>query len=150
MSEMLLPRGITGFWGVTTAPPPLLDGKAFCHMCHTLARKNGGIISEVDTDTTARNFYSAKFRRYDDSIFILQNAHYPYAAFAQRDVSGSFILTSRPEWLQLPEDLVRLLSLDEVNQDWRSLWQELGPEELEQVRYWNPQTVGEIIFNTWD
>ena len=104
----------------------------------------------MDTDTTARNFYSAKFRRYDDSIFILQNAHYPYAAFAQRDVSGSFILTSRPEWLQLPEDLVRLLSLDEVNQDWRSLWQELGPEELEQVRYWNPQTVGEIIFNTWD
>ena len=26
----------------------------------------------------------------------------------------------------------------------------LGPEELEQIRCWDPQTVGEIIFNTWD
>ena len=27
---------------------------------------------------------------------------------------------------------------------------ELAPEDLEQIRYWNPQTVGEIVFNTWD
>lgn len=30
------------------------------------------------------------------------------------------------------------------------LCRELSQEELEQLRYWNPQTVGEIIFNTWD
>lgn len=147
---MILPRGITGFWSGNAAPPPFLDEKAFRRMCYTLARKNGGAVTEVDTDTTVRNFYSAKLSRYDQSIFILQNIYYPYGAFAQRDDSDRFILTSRPEWLRLPESPVRFLSPDELNQNWRGLCGELSPEELEQIRYWNPQTVGEIIFNTWD
>ena len=147
---MILPRGITGFWSVSTAPLPLLDEKAFRQMCHTLSRKNGGAVTEVDTDTAARNFYSAKLSRYDQSIFVLQNVHYPYVAFAQRDTSGGFIWISQPEWLQLPEGSVRFLSPSELTRDWHDLCGELSSEELEQIRYWNPQTVGEIVFNTWD
>ena len=147
---MVLPRGITGFWSVNAAPLPLLDEKAFRQMCHTLSRKNGGAVTELDTDTYPRNFYSAKLSRYDQSIFLLQNIHYPYAAFAQRDASGRFVLTQQPEWLQLPESPVQFLSFDELDQDWRSLCGELSPEELDQIHYWNPQTVGEIIYNIWD
>lgn len=147
---MILPRGITGFWSVNTAPPPFLDEKAFCRTCHALARENGGAVTEMDTDATAWNFYFAKIQRYDASVFILQNVHYPYAAFAQRDAFGGFLLTRPPQWLQLPEGPVRFLRPDELNQDWRGLCGELAPEELEQIRYWNPQTVGEIIFHTWD
>ena len=119
-------------------------------MCHALARENGGVVTEVDTDTAARNFYSAKLSRYDQSVFILQNIHYPYIAFAQRDAASRFVLISPPDWLQLSADPVRDLSPNELNQDWHGLCGELNPEELEQIRYWNPQTVGEIIFNTWD
>ena len=147
---MILPRGITGFWGTDTAPPPHLDEKAFCQMCYSIAMENGGVVTEVDTDTTARNFYSAKLSRYDQSVFILQNIHYPYIAFAQRDAASRFVLISPPDWLQLSADPVRDLSPNELNQDWHGLCGELNPEELEQIRYWNPQTVGEIIFNTWD
>ena len=147
---MILPRGITGFGSINTVPPLFLDEKAFCRMCHALARENGGAVTEVDTDTAIRNFYSAKVSRYGQSVFLLQNIHYPYAAFAQREASGRFVLTQQPEWLQLPESPVQFLSFDKLNQDWRSLCGELGPEELEQIRYWDPQTVGEIIFNTWD
>lgn len=50
----------------------------------------------------------------------------------------------------MPEGPVRFLSLAELSQDWHGLCGELNPEEWEQIRYWNPQTVGEIIFNTWD
>lgn len=147
---MILPRGITGFWSVSADPPPFLDEKAFLQMCHVLARESGGTVTEVDTDPSARNFYFAELSRYDDSIFILQNIHYPYAAFARRDPSGGFIWTSQPEWLQLPEGQVYFLSPDELNQDWRGLCRDLSPEEQEQIRCWNPRTVGEIIFNTWD
>ena len=147
---MILPRGITGFWSINSAPPPLLDEKAFRQMCYTLALKNGGTVSEVDTNTTARNFYFAKLSRYDQSVFILQNIHYPYATVAQRDASGRLVLTNRPEWLRLSESMVRILNPKELSQDWHGLCGELDPEELEQVHYWNPQTVGEIIFNTWD
>ena len=148
--QMLLPRGITGFWSVNANQPPFLDEKAFRRMCHALARENGGTVAEVDTDTASRNFYSAKLSRYDQSVFLLQNIHYPYAAFAQRDADGRFIFTGPPEWLRLPERTVRFLSPAELNQDWRNLCGELSPEELEQICYWNPKTVGEIIFNTWD
>ena len=148
--QMLLLRGITGFRSVNANPPPFLDEKAFRRMCHALAQKNGGIVTEVDTDTASRNFYSAKLSRYDQSVFLLQNSHYPYGAFAQRDTSGGFILAGQPEWLQLSEVPVCFLSPAELNQDWRGLCGELSPEELKQIRYWNPQTVGEFIFNTWD
>ena len=147
---MILPRGIAGFWSVNTAPLPLLDEKAFCQMCYSIALENGGTVTEVDTDTAIRNFYSAKLSRYGQSVFLLQNIHYPYATFAQREASGRFVLTQQPEWLQLPESPVQFLSFDKLNQDWRSLCGELSPEELEQIHYWNPQTVGEIVFNTWD
>lgn len=148
--RMMLTRGITGFWNVRTAPPPFLDETVFRQMCHTLALQNGGTVSEVDTDHTAKNFYVAKIQRYDDSVFILQNIHDPYAAFAQRNLSGGFTLSRQPKWLQLPEGLARFLRPDELHQDWHALCGDLDPEELEQIRYWNPQTVGEIIFNTWD
>ena len=147
---MILPRGITGFWSVNTAPLPLLDEKAFCQMCYSIALENGGTVTELDTDTYPRNFYSAKLSRYDQSIFLLQNIHYPYMAVARRDASGGFVLAGQPEWLQLWEASVRFLSPPELNQDWRGLCGELSPEELKQIRYWNPQTVGEFIFNTWD
>ena len=147
---MILPRGITGFGGINTNPPLFLDEKAFRRMCHALARENGGAVTEVDTDTAIRNFYSAKLSRYDQSVFLLQNIHYPYAAFAQREASGRFVLTQQPEWLQLPESPVQFLSSDKLNQDWHSLRGELSPEELDQIHYWNPQTVVEIVFNTWD
>ena len=147
---MILPRGITGFGSINTDPPLFLDEKAFCRMCHALAQENGGAVTEVDTDTAIRNFYSAKLSRYDQSVFLLQNIHYPYAAFAQRDTSGGFIWISQPEWLQLPEGSVRFLSPSELTRDWHDLCGELSPEELEQIHYWNPQTVGEIVFNTWD
>ena len=75
---------------------------------------------------------------------------YPYVAFAQRDTSGGFIWISQPEWLQLPEGSVRFLSPSELTRDWHDLRGELSSEELEQIHYWNPQTVGEIVFNTWD
>ena len=147
---MILPRGVTGFWSVNTAPLPLLDEKAFCQMCCSIALENGGTVTELDTDTYPRNFYSAKLSRQDQSGFILQNIHYPYMAFAQRDAFGGFILIDQPEWLRLPEGPVRFLSPSELTRDWHGLCGELSPEELEQIRYWNPQTVGEIIFSTWD
>lgn len=107
-------------------------------------------MAEVDTDTAARNFYFAKLSRYDQFVFILQDIHYPYGAFAQRDTSSAFVLTNPSEWLRLPEGQVHFLSLAKLNQDWCGLGQELSLEDLEQIRYWKSQTVGEIIFNTRD
>ena len=63
--EMTLSRGITGFWGVDTAPPPFWDEKAFRQMCCSIALENGGTVTELDADTLPRNFYSAQIRHWD-------------------------------------------------------------------------------------
>ena len=147
---MILPRGITGFGGVNTVPPPLLDKKAFRQMCYSIAWENGGTVAEMDMDTARKNFYSAKLSRYDQAVFLLQNIHYLWAAFARCDTDGGYAFIDPSEWLQLSEGPVRFLSPDELSQDWHGLCGELNLEELEQIRYWNPQTLGEIIFNTWD
>lgn len=146
----MLPRGITGFWSAKTQPLLTFSEKEFRRMCYLLAGENGGSVVEVDTDITGRNFYFAMIRKYDTSVFILQNIYYPYRAFARRDGVGGFVLIQQPEWLQLPESQVHFLNLDELNQDWHGLCGALNAEELEQIRYWKPQTVGEIIFNVWD
>ena len=137
-NDIMLPKGITGFWSVKTGAPPFLDEREFRRMCHTLARKSDGAVTEIDTNTAARNFYLAGLSRFDQSVFLLQNIHYSYAAFAQRDTSGRFVLTQRPEWLQLPEIPVRFLSIAELNQDWRGLCGELGSEE----KNWNRSAIG--------
>ena len=133
-----------------TEPPPFLDEKAFRRLCYTIAQENGGTVTELDTGTQPRNFYSAQIQKHDNFIFVLPNLHNPYAALAGQNASGGFVLTPPPEWLRLPEGQVRFLSLTQLNQDWHGLCVELCPEEMEQIHYWNPQTVGEIIFNTWD
>lgn len=131
-------------------PPPVLEERAFRHLCHWLARENGGTVAETDTDTTARNFYFARISRYDAAVFLLQNIHHSFAAFAQRDPSGRFVLVRQPEWLRVSEGIACFLDPAELDQDWRGLCGELSPEELEQIRYWKPRTVGELLFNYWD
>lgn len=71
--EMILPRGVTGFWSVNAAPLPLLDEKAFCQMCYSIALENGGTVTELDTDTYPRNFYSVKLSRHDQSVFVAEH-----------------------------------------------------------------------------
>lgn len=75
--EMILPRGITGFWDTDTAPPPHLDEKAFCQMCYSIAMENGGTVTELDTDTSPRNFYSAQIRRHDDAVLFCRTSTIP-------------------------------------------------------------------------
>lgn len=146
----MLSKGITGFWGKNTAPPSVLGAKAFRQMCHTLARENGAAVPEINMDITARNFYFARIQKYDDTILILQNVHSSYAAFAQQDALGRLVFVQQPAWFRFPEGHGCFLHVDELEQDWRSLCGELSPKEQEQICYWKPQTVGELLFNTWD
>lgn len=148
--NLKLPRGITGFWGADSAPPPHLDEKAFRQMCYALARASGGQVAEVDTDALGRNFYAAKLCRYDASVFFLQNLHAPYGAFARPDAFGGFVPVVQPAWLRLPEGFSCILSPAVLARDWHGLCGALSPEELKQIHSWKPSTVGEILFHHWD
>ncbi len=88
-------------------------------------------------------------------VAVVLNLHYPIVAFVapQPDnesrlrfvdasaVSDSFrgfsiykVLTASEAGRPVAEEVCRLLS----------------PTELEQLRYWRPQCIGEVVFNDWD
>lgn len=146
----LLPVGITGFRGPKDPPLSILSEKDFRRMCHAIGRENGRPVTEVDTSITGRNFYYGELGGQGAPVYLLQNIHYPCGAFARRDAFGTFTLVDRPAGFRLPEGCIHFLGLAQLNRDWHGLCEELGAEEWEQIRYWKPQTVGEIIFNHWD
>lgn len=82
------------------------------------------------------------------------NAHYPIVAFATPDAQ------ERNVWIQFVDcrGLARVLSdtfavlsvRDACTGVSPAAVANLGEDELKQVRYWNPQRIGDVVFNYWD
>lgn len=157
MPRLKLPKGITGFWGIDDLIPPVptTNVKHFRKSCFDVARSLAGKI--VDTkrlQQTSENFQfeiiEVQGERYAlvvNSVFPLVTITEPYESWgllvpaeAPRivkafDLIGKYQMVSRIEFL---------LPLSEIDLS------QLADAELEQMKYWRPQSAGEIIFNCWD
>ena len=60
------------------------------------------------------------------------------------------VFMDAPSNLDLIDSDVYLLTHSELRQNWHHSVSKLGRAEMEQIRQWKPQTVGEIIFYFWD
>jgi hypothetical protein len=89
------------------------------------------------------------------AVAVLLNAHHPIVAFA--DPKGA--TSSCFEFRDVPElaDYFRGLGVytmpaaAELNErPTAEHLRDLSSVELKQVKYWEPQRVGEILFNFWD
>jgi hypothetical protein len=142
-----LPKGITGFRSIKDKELPLMDSIQFKQLCHTFVRELGGEIKEFSF--SHGNYLSVEYMLRGESYFVFLNCHHPFVAFALRREEFSFldnpVLTAKyqpyytvltKEYLDTPLSLEYLSSLSKA--------------ELEQVSYWKPETVGEVIFNHWD
>ena len=151
---MILPEGITGFFeGGRDATPPLVDPAPFVGACHAAARAESGRVEGFEPAGAARNYHRAILRMRHGTIAVLCNGHFPIIAFAEAsdDLPLRFIdaeaLAPRFEEV-MPCEIVSRSSL-EAHPDTESL-ANLGAVERDQIRYWRPQRLGEIIFNFWD
>ena len=151
---MILPEGITGFRGDRRdAPPPTVDPRSFARACHAAARAESGEIERFEPARVSRNYHRAIFRLRDAAIAVLCNAHFPWIAFAE--ASDNLLLrfkeaTPLAAWIEdaMPCEVVSLSSL-EAPPD-AGLLADLSPVERQEIRYWRPQRLGDIIFNFWD
>ena len=50
----------------------------------------------------------------------------------------------------LTDPSVNVLTLPELEQSWHDIVGELNKAELEQIKYWKSNIIGDIIFNFWD
>lgn len=152
---MNLPYGVTGFYNSAEEKPPVIDLKKYKELSHGLARKLGGQLVEFEESIYAANFHKAVFQLPQMTLCLVMNSHYPIVAFATAVDAMKIEFIDYPAGNEaLPEEFT-VFSVSElefpVPEDIRKIadWG-LNKGEIEQVKYWKPETVGQILFNFWD
>jgi hypothetical protein len=153
---MQLPKGVTGFYSARDDEPLTVETKAFTAFCYGVARSVDGKVLNVDTRQIVRNYYRADIQLANCSLYqILCNTYHPLIAIALEAQKGEIY----PQFVDEPalssalsamgtfevlSTQVLEMAPDKVN---TAL---LGKAELEQVLYWKPEIIGQILFNHWD
>jgi hypothetical protein len=147
---MLLANGITGF---SNGKPifPKVDQDEFKSVCYRISNTLQFRIEEFDFNLIGKNFYIAKIKFEGEILNILVNAQYPVMGFAT-EINAFNIQYADNERLKTEfEYYYSVLSFSELekpidNDDYILL----NDVEREQIAYYKPETLGEIIFNYWD
>jgi hypothetical protein len=149
-----LPRGITGFRD-RNENATRVDPAEFKAACYVVAREAGGSVATFDDDLLARNYYRAAAQLRGQSLSIACNAFQPWVVIAAPISQGQLHLHFLDA--QLPSRLIaELTEFRPLDASWLAgeltsqLLSELGPAELEQIAYWKPSRIGDVIFNSWD
>lgn len=152
---MELPYGISGFYNSDEPKPPEMNIVKYKELCHGLARTLEGELLEFSDTLYPANFYKAVFNLPALNICLVMNKHYPIIAFARavEAVKIEFIdydagKNAVPdEFTVLPTSILEV----PVTGNMEDLpVNQLNKGEIEQIKYWKPETVGQIIFNFWD
>ncbi|ECW8277081.1 hypothetical protein F3250_12315, partial [Listeria monocytogenes] len=88
-----------------------------------------------------------------NSLYILLNAHYPYLTFASAVELGNINFIENPFLYEQFAPFYKIIDAVELNSSFNQSMvkkADLNSAELEQLAYWKPETVGQIIFNYWD
>lgn len=157
---MKLPNGITGFYKLEADIPPQVDEKQFKQICFNIVLGYGGKVKKYNSSGYNSNFYSTQIELFDQQFFILLNKHYPFLALASNveyfdieflDIPVLFEQFSTFYNVIKPEILNESVILRPGSKNGiLGNEHELNTAELEQIKYWKPETIGKIIFNFWD
>lgn len=154
MQRDLLRYGITGFWVAGAQPAPRVEQKAVMSAAHSAARQAGRTVGRA-TWAEHCSFHEISIARGQSASAVLFNASYPLIAFAAlRDEGETRLEFVDDEPLAAAFNALspfRALSVAELKRPF-------GPEDLaslneaecQQVTYWQPATVGDLVFNFWD
>jgi hypothetical protein len=127
--------------------------KQFKQLCFDLASRNDGKVINYNTPQYPANFYYVQVEIFDNRFYILLNKHYPYLSFASIVELGNIKFIDNPVLFNQFSLFYQVLGTGELNVPITQIVEEknkLNTEELEQIAYWKPDTVGQIIFNYWD
>ncbi|MEU5563422.1 hypothetical protein [Micromonospora musae] len=149
---MKLPPGATGF-----NPPPgaQADLSAFTAVCHHAARAIGATVAGVTPAGVTPNFHTVDVADAQHHIAVLRHTALPFIAFARPHANGDVTITF-VDHSDLAAAITNLTDAQvlTVNQLQTALTQvdlsalDLG--EHDQIDYWKPTSVGELLFNFWD
>ncbi len=137
-----------------------MDGEKFKQQCFSILRRNHGKVLRFLEPQMTMNFFDVEVNVFNQHIHILLNDHYPILAFASAVDFENIHFINEPELLRQFSPFYRVLSMKELNEPLYMKEDpgkiilandnELNSAELEQIAYWKPKSVGEVIYNFWD
>ncbi|MDQ0230124.1 hypothetical protein [Metabacillus malikii] len=148
---MKLLNGVTGFYKANQ--PPNVDKKQFKRLCFNFVSQNGGKVIDFYKSQLTANFYCAQVEVLCTQLYILLNKHYPYLTFASSVEYGDIRFIDNVILTKEFAPFYKVISAGELNMPIHQNMLHgtaLNDAELEQIAYWKPKTIGEIIFNYWD
>ena len=157
---MILLNGVTGFYNAGDKKPPTIDEKLFIQNCFSLINGKYGEITGYRGQQHTANFFAVEVKTPDKQMHLLLNAHYPFLAFADEAECGKITFVDEPVLSELFSPFYHVLDIKKLNEHVilkpRSKKHillnanDLNEAELKQVAFWQPETIGEIIYNYWD
>lgn len=153
--RMRLPNGITGFYSSKANNPPQVDGKQFKQLCFHFVSHKGGKVIDFNVPQYPMNFYNVRVEIFNMQFYILLNEHYPYLAFATAVEFGNMKFVDIPVLFERFSPFYQVMDTASLNVPIGRILEEKNKHELnsaewEEIAYWKPNTIGEIIFNYWD
>ena len=140
----MLPNGITGFRNLKDSYIPEQEKRIFQRFCYSIATRYHCEVLSFDLDLASKNFYSAEIKAEQGRFYLLENAYYPWIAFAKNLDFTKIEFVESP--FNLTDTSVNVLTLPELEQSWHDIVGKLNKAELEQIEYWKSNIIGDIIF----
>lgn len=141
--------GVTGFSEEELSKQEIKDFEAYLY--HAIRCENGKLI-KTELLINNRNFYTYQIGIRTKVFHILLHSNFPFVAFASVVDYSGIVFIDAPEQVKtiLTENYIvlesKLLNQTFTSEDTRTL----GRHEQEMIKYWKPETIGEVIFNYWD
>lgn len=150
-----LPYGVSGFYNSDEPKPPEMDVNRYKELCSELARKLDGELLEFIDSLYPANFHKAHFTLPTKNICLVMNKHYPLLAFANTVEEMKIEFIDYAEGTKAVPEEYKVLTAEaleaKVPENFAELpGNKMNKGEIEQINYWKPGTVGEIVYNFWD
>jgi len=151
MANKILKKGITGFYSRDETPAPSLDKKLIDNISTVLNSQKEITIKNITKPTLTTNYYVFEISDKEIPYYILLNTHYPLIACSDNDNWMGL------EFINMDKNLAKkfsdytVLESDFLNSKVTlEFLANLSEAELSQIKYWESETLGEVIFNGYD
>ncbi|MDL5375668.1 hypothetical protein ACNOIU_10415 [Exiguobacterium mexicanum] len=146
---LILPECITGF-SYGDCPVPEFDNKSFQTVCFDYARRKGGTCNIILGDSVTPNYDQATITIRGRSIYVLLSRVYPIIGISKFE-PFQYEYIDVPELTEMFPDSYQIPSAAELNERFDVTLQPfLNKAERGEINYWQPKTIGNVIFHYWD
>ncbi|MBD0384878.1 hypothetical protein [Paenibacillus sedimenti] len=149
--EEIMKPGITGF---IRYPDKFdeQDSKEFEMYLYQVLNWNKGKVIFKELLANNKNFFTYLIELNHKEYYLLSNSTYPLLAFASSvDYSGIIFIDPIDIFDTSLPNPYKILNKELLNKPIEIYdLERLRDYEIKNLKYWNPKTIGEVVFNYWD